>query len=664
MPVRLPNESQVIGIGGMNYEYDYPDGLKLKPGTPLHERTKQKCMELAWESRSVMMQRHSAWDQIMQTLTAYLPSDTKDALNTRLDPRKPTNVVIPISYANYEVTLTYLINSLLADPIFRYTAAEPGDKVKAMLLELLISNQMRKARNWMELYIMLQDALRYGFGVVHVYWERRLGKRILSRDVMRPSAVIPGEMYTEQAAGTVEQYVSFEGNVFEAIDPYLYFPDTSVPIYKPQDGDYVAWLTTWSQTKLQNFERQSSQRDTGLQIFNAKYVQHVTGRSTMITPTARTMKVGGIDVNVSGAVSARRPVDILWMYRNVIPSEEGLGDSDELEQWIFAIANDQIILAAQPTGLEHGRVPIAVIAPEADGHTIMPISRLELGYGMQNAVNFFFNSHFASVSKGLQDTLVIDPGLLNLETLKNSDIIRHLFIRRSHWGLGKIDSAVKQLNVYDVTQNHMRDIGGVSSIFDSILGSADELKGSVAKTNRERITANETEGARQGAYGRMAKIAIVMYNQGFIDLAELMGFHTRQLMTEETYVRVIGRHRMDLMREYGLTDQNDAVLIKPDMIDVDWDTLASDAQGLTGASVQSWLDLYAMALKNSQVIPTVSMTRMFLHIARLLGANDIHDFLLRPGEQPLQTQIVPDEVALEGAANGQLVPLNQMEGMQ
>lgn len=646
MPVYLPENNPVTYLAEKDFGYVYPNGLDLKPGSPLHERIKVECMSLAQQSRSVMQQRHSAWDLMSHKLTAFIPKSTADALQSAGDSQAPVDIVVPVAYANYELTLSYLMGQLLVDPILKYDATEPADRVGAGLMELVMSFQCRRSRAFLEFYTALQDCLRFGLGVVHVRWEVLMGQRTHMRDKLKPSNVLPGEFYIDKPAGFVEEYKAYEGNAYEAIDPYLYFPDTSVPLYKPQSGEFVSWLSPGNnRSRLQELEATSNGY-----MFNVKYLQYVDVRSTLHSTTGRTLAVNSIDVNTQGAAGTRRPVDILWMYRDIIPAEHGLGSSERLEKWVFGIANDAIVICAQPTNLDHKRCPVVVMAPEADGHTILPIGRMELSHGMQNIVDGEFNMHAKAAWKMLQGNLVIDPGLLNLETLKDGSVLKYLFLKRSAWGLGKIDQAVMQLKTEDPTVNNIRDIGVINQLMSQTLGTAESS--GLRRQGRDRVTAQEVQDDRGGSSSRLNKVVAIIYAQAFMDLADISASHTRQLMEEETYVKVTGRYRNDLIRELGLKGSEPGISVTPQMLDTDWDVTSSDVFTST-ASASDWQQMYGMLLQNPESARDIDLTRVFLHIARLLGERNAHNFLREPN-----VQVQPTAQVMDAAANGSLVPAN------
>ena len=150
------------------------------------------------------------------------------------------------------------------------------------------------------------------------------------------------------------------------------------------------------------------------------------------------------------------------MYVKIVPKEWGLKGSkfnkngDYPEIFLFTIANEQIVLRARPLNLNHNKFPIAIAAPDFDGYSITPISRMELIGGLQTTLNWMFNSHITNVRKAINDMLIVDPSLVNMEDLENPAPGKLIRLRRSAWGKG-VQNAVEQLQVNDITREHMRD---------------------------------------------------------------------------------------------------------------------------------------------------------------------------------------------------------------
>ena len=82
-----------------DYQYDYPEGLNLRPGSDLHQRVVDRVMQRVNDSRKVMENRYTDWDKLDQSLTSYIPSDLEEKNVKANDERKPTSIVVPVSFA-------------------------------------------------------------------------------------------------------------------------------------------------------------------------------------------------------------------------------------------------------------------------------------------------------------------------------------------------------------------------------------------------------------------------------------------------------------------------------------------------------------------------------------------------------------------------------------
>ncbi len=252
MPVELttdmPTSSQLAQV---SYDYDYPRGLDLKPGSEFHDKLLAKILRRANESATRMRERHSAWRDIERTLTAYIPPKTKREARQKGDKTMP--VIIPASYATLETLLTYMVAAFLQDPIFRYYGTGPEDTVGALLLERVVQAQCAKMKVGLSLHTQWRDGFAYGLGVTPLEWHTHMGYK---RTVKTRS--IFGKVVSTKR--TRKYGVLFEGNRLGNVDPFLYLPDTSVAVQDVQDGEFVGWVDRDNKIRLfQNICRKRSQ---------------------------------------------------------------------------------------------------------------------------------------------------------------------------------------------------------------------------------------------------------------------------------------------------------------------------------------------------------------------------------------------------------------------
>ncbi len=60
------------GIFDVDYKYEYPRELDLKPGSTLHKDLVTKIMTYAQESHWEMKNRYDSWAAVDKTLTAFV----------------------------------------------------------------------------------------------------------------------------------------------------------------------------------------------------------------------------------------------------------------------------------------------------------------------------------------------------------------------------------------------------------------------------------------------------------------------------------------------------------------------------------------------------------------------------------------------------------------
>ena len=82
-----PNNPQPkVDYTKKDFQYNYPDGLDLKPGSKLHDALKSKIWQRANESRHEMSKRFVSWREIDKTMTVYIPLKEKEKALKSKDP--------------------------------------------------------------------------------------------------------------------------------------------------------------------------------------------------------------------------------------------------------------------------------------------------------------------------------------------------------------------------------------------------------------------------------------------------------------------------------------------------------------------------------------------------------------------------------------------------
>ena len=646
MPSIIPGnfEGSSVTVTDEKFEYDYPEGLDLRPGSTLHQSLVTKILHRARESRNVMSRRYSSWNEIDQILTAFINISDEEAKVKRSDRRKPVSIIFPYSYAVQEVMLSYLVAAFLQEPYFRYEGVGPEDTIGAILMEGLINLHMLKTKVGLNIHTQLRDCLGYGIGVATPGWEVTMGKKIRKQETGFYSE-FSKSFVAQRSDKILEDAMLFEGNKLENIDVYKWFPDPTVSASDVQNGEFCGWMVDSNYTKLRKEELSDPN------IFNARYLgvkEHAGKRSQFSQDESdRELKYGG---KAHVDISAVNKIDRLFMFVDLSPKEWELSDKTDPERWMFELCNDTIITQARPLNLAHGMYPVTVCAPDYDGYTSTPLSRLELLYGPQETIDWLLNSHIANVRKAINDMLVVDPYLVNINDLKDPEPGKLIRMRRPAWGKALTKEAVTQLGVNDITRANIQDVMFISQLMHKVAGADDSMAGMLRQGGPERLTKGEFQGTRAGSINRYERMAKVIGMQCFQDLGYMFAVHAQQFTDEETYVRAVGRWPEKLMKEYGV-GPNDRVNVSPFDLLVNFDVLVRDGSIPGGNWNEAWIQLFQSISAQPALAQKFDIVRIFKHIARGLGAKNVDDF---------EIQTMPDDQVRNQVEAGNLQPVGQL----
>lgn len=639
--LRIPGErTAALASPGQDLGYKYPDELNLMPGSELHERIKNNVLNRAQDSFNKMNPRHDTWRKIDENLTAYIPTDEAEQLVQAEDSRKPVSIVVPYSYATLETLLTYLVSAFLDSPYFRYEGVTDEDTIGAIMLEKVVEMQSLRFKTALPLHTQFRDSLVYGFGATNIIWDKKHGFR------------------TRRGPGGVvdrREELQYEGNKVINIDPYLYLPDPSVPIHDTQRGEFIAWLDQTNYMSL----LQSEYTNTP-DMFNVKYLKGQDGRTTILSKAhGRDTKsnMSGRDMAILGTIN---PVDVVYMYITLVPNDETwqLSNKEIPEKWLFAVAADSVVIMAQPMDLDHDMYPTTICVPDFDGYSISPISRIELVFGLQGVLDFMFNSHVENVRKAINDMLIVDPYLINMSDLSRPGPGKLIRTRRAVWGRGVKDS-VQQLAVSDITKSHMQDVmqviiplmQGTSSAVDSLMG--------VMRKSGERRSATEARDTRMSALSRLAKAAKLASVMSMYDMGYMHASHTQQFMDNELYVNTMGRHQDMLEQIYG---RKRGMKVMPDQLNINYDVIVHDGTIELGEHADIWAQLFQMMSTSPAVGQGFDMVRIFKHLARMIGAKNVEDFVKKGGSVAVNT--AQDSLVQAEVQKGNMIPVEQAAGMR
>ena len=647
--------SEVTADVKEHYDYDYPEGLDFSPKSELQKRITAQVLQRARESSTEMSSKHSTWDKIDETLNVFIPLSEKEQEVKLKDSRKPVSIVVPVSFAVQQVWLTHFVATFLSDPVFQYEGTGPEDRIGTILLEQLVNQQYHRARMGLDLYTMARDASAYGFGVVTPQWKTKYGWRSVVKETQKYNWM--GFQSGSSKERVLEQGLTYEGNTLDAIDPRRYLPDPNVSIHDPQAGEFVGWVVEDNVMSL------LSEEESNPDLFNVRYLKRESPMRSSVVPArsdyASETISGASNISLrtgTAAAPSTNPVDVIWMYIRLIPKEWKLGDGEYPETWLFAVAGDSMTIFAKQYKSAHNGFPVAVYAPNFDGRTVTPVSMLEMIYGLQENINWRYNAHTHNWRKALNDMFIVDSSIISVADVKDPRPGMLVRVRKAFQGRqGAIHDAITQLKVSDVTQGYMADIMATLDLIHRVTGAVDTLQG-VMRTGGERRSAIEARDTRSSALSRLEmgeKLASLMAMQ---EVARILGSNTQEFMTQETYVKNVGRNEEDLRKEYGV---NPRIPVSPLDIVTNYDVIPKDATSGSGQHVDAQVQMFQILASQPWLAQSFDMFRLFKHIMRSTGAQNLVDFEKKQ-EQGLAPQLTlaSDDVVQKQAQAGNIVPAN------
>ena len=616
-----------------DYNYVYPMGLELRPDQKLHQDVLARLMRRVQVASEKLESRRKSWREIDKTLTAYVRLDELEQKVKAKDDRAPVSIVFPHSYSILETLTAFMDGLFLKGPIFRYDGNSPEDTIGAILMTKVIETHCKRFKTGLALHTAFKDGIAYGVGACFPMWKTKTGYRT------RSAYGLDGTIQK-----TSEPTILFEGNALENVDPYQLLLDPNYGIQNIQDAEFVGFVRRTNYYNLIPEDGQGS-------VFNVRYLKgkQCTSRyfQAQRDQKSQTTKVED--------TSTLRPVDVIYLYINIIPKDWGLGDGEVPEKWLFAVAADRVIIQAQPLDLDHNMFPVAVCAPTFDGYSSAPLSRLELLGGMQDLLDWLFNSHIANVRKTINDMIIYDPYMLNTADLTDPKPGKLVRARRAAWGKD-IRQAITQLQVNDVTRQHIADSQLIMGLMNQISGADDATMGTLRQGGPERLSAAEFNGTQNQALGRLHSLAMIVGQQLMQDVGYMFAMHTQQLMQEDVWVSTVGEWQETLLSHYGPQINSERMRVTPQDLNIDFDVVVnSDNQG---QNPQFWLQMFDTIARTPDLYALLDVGRIFRHVATQMGAQNVDSFLRAP--MPMQPIVAPTQDVMAQAQAGNMLPISEV----
>lgn len=620
------------------------DHISVKPGSDLHKKILDEVRARRDFSKRKMQDYHYRWDQQDEVIRAYVP-DTEATEKKKYNKRFKRefdyiSLELPYSFAIIMTAHTYWSTVFLSrTPVFQYTGRHGEPQNQVMAVEALMDYQVSVGQMLPVLYNWLYDFSKYGLGIVGNYWDRE--ETIVSSFVDEPVSIlgINIEGRTKKVRRE-EKLVGYEGNRLYNIRPHAFFPDPRVNIHDFQKGEFCGRDT---------FESYSTLLQDG--YINIKEAQKAQGQK------------GSSDGDNRGSAlvdSAVRPdeeaapgvqtAEIHEMIIKVVPSVWGLDSSNQLEKWVFTVANMNTVIGARPLGLYHDKYPFSVIEYGMGTNEFVKLSMIDIMRPMTDTLSWLFNVHFFNVRKALNDVRVVDPSRIEMDDVLRPGAGGVYKLKPEAYGTNPKE-AIHQLAVQDVTQGHLRDTQFVEQMLQRVTGVVDNVMGMVNSSGRK--TATEVRTSTGFSTNRLKTPAEYASACGWSPLSAIMLQNTQQLYDQEQKFRVAGS--LNLEGRNPAVDEAGAMVVRPEDIAGFYDFVPVDGTAPIDRLAQAtfWKELLVQLGNAPQLALEWDIGGMMAHAMKLTGERNVDRFRIR---------VASDEQLLNAAQQGNVVPLGGNSG--
>jgi len=604
----------------------------LKPESDLHTKVLSHLMKRLKVSENAMSSFHLRWQANELRTQAYLNlEETERQLREANDSGKPpkvVSVVFPYVFATISTVVTYLIHTFLGRrPIFQVGSYRGGDALGARNMEQALQFNADYITLARTLFRWLWDMQQYGVGILQTGWKVEKGMRTVFEESQGFLGFM-GQMLGRQKIRRRVGVTVFEGNEVNCIDPFLFFPDPTVPMEEvAQKGEFVGWREFPLKQELRRMERDG--------IF-----KHTSNVGNMpqndLSQSQRTVRAGGTNVgeDVNGDNKSRAQLD--WISIKLDEAELGLGQ--DYRMWLFAVANRRQIVYAAPLEYDHAEHPVVAVEPYSTGYGFGHLGLADYLAPMQDAMSWFVNSHIDNVREVLNNVIVYDPQYINEDDLLDPEAGKRIRMKVTPFG-SDIRSVISQLPVMDVTQSHVRDFELLLKLGDVFAGVNNNLRGMQEFGGRK--TATEVRTSSEGATSRLRALAMNVSSAGMTKLARQMALNYQQFMSMDFKIDLLGEGDSEQLMQIGPES-----IMGNFHFPIHDGTLPIDRV----AQFDVWKEILLGVAKDEMLRQNFSLVEIFKHTAELGGARNIDKFQIKT------TTAGPDAIR-QGQAAGNLVPI-------
>ena len=622
--------------------YKYPIGIDLTPKSDISSIICEEVKKRYEWSNEVKSKKIPKWREIDNILTAYIPDNiNSNSVSVKTSKGEKELIFnIPTSLAIKEIYLTTLYNIFLKSNAIHYIKGIGGD-IRARVAGALFERVIAKQDFWFKKRLMLDaiwsDCLSYGISRSVLRWKKRTINKVRELDnTLKIIGMMEGiDLRTIERKFT-DTDILFEGTELVPISPYDMILDARSPHYNMDSAEYAGWV--WKTSK---YELLKMEQDPENMMFNCRYI--IPQKTTIYSERK----------NYDNTTES--PVECITLCLRIIPNEFfGVNHiSDRVENWLFTITSDDVVIQCHELNLLHGNFPV-VDCVIGDTNEILPVSRLEIVYPFQLYASWLLKTRAESIINSINGKIIVDNSKVELSDVQ--DPRKHNFIRVKSTAYGEMDvrKYISQLQFSDTTQQYLNDIAIIEMLCKQGIGTTDIMHGNMTGMP-ERPTQIGINAIINASYGRVSRFAMIINELFMKEIGYQMCYNTQQFMSKDVFVPIAGyRYEQELKKEFGVTEDISDICVKPEMLKIAFEIepktqlepIDTDTQGL----VQLMQILLQVPEISAKTLQSYDLSRIFATVMRKLGIENLEDYKI---------EVKPDEEILTEAQKGNIVPVEK-----
>lgn len=593
--------------------------LELEEPSDFHRTMLKDCLELIDMSRRKMQEFYPLWDRLDEVYRGQRKPDAAD--KDAKDRGEPEKMVVPVAYSQVNTFVSFMVNLFTQkERLFELQGTKLEAHKGAKIGEALLQRDLMASGEMQLLFQFFLDIARFGLGIIKSCWVEE--RKVITKTVQIPPGTFLGfPLGKGREEQVTEEAITFQGNRVSNISPYRFFPDTRVPLTRHQDGEFCASEDEYSYVTLKQWEKNGS-------IAGLKWVKNIEQKRMEIRKDSRLtsdMVNQSSPTFLKGNGQSKGMFVVTEMQRVVIPNEymvEGkpLGPEDYPVKYVIWIANDQRLIKCEPMNYAHDLFTYDLQQFTPDMHELMNPTLSESIDSLQSVITWFINSRITSVRKLIQNKLVVDP-----EGIRMEDLDAHGPVIRLKAGAGRngIDRWIKQLDLHDVTGNHIQDAEFLHELVQVVTGISENALG---QFHAGRRSATEAKNVNAGGTMRLKTVAMLVFYGALVPLGRKMLSNLRDGLSVETAIKVVG---LDVAEEGAQFMQVSKADLQSDFdFEIMDGTLPSEKQYI--AQVLQEILLGLMSNPEAAIVLGMDPKALLMEMMELRGVRNPKRFTLNP----------------------------------